>query len=139
MILLRRLASVAVFVALAALALLAGCDLRGEARDRGRDPVPTAAPAAERDDAPEFAPGQLEQHFRKHGAEMGFATKEEYLRAAQALVRGGPAVETWERGADSLFYRPETNEFAVLGGRNVIRTYFRPRDGRRYWERQKQR
>lgn len=134
--LLRRLASTLVFLAIAALTLLAGCDARGRPRDR--DPTADAV-AADREAAPQFAPGQLEQHFRKHGGEMGFATKEDYLRAAQALVRGGPGVETLRRGGDTLFYKEQTNEFAVLSDRNVIRTYFRPDDGRRYWERQKHR
>jgi pyocin large subunit-like protein len=139
--LLRRLCSILVFLAIAALTVLAGCDARGRPRDRDRAPEPPAAeaPAADREGAPRFAPGQLEQHFRKHGGEMGFATKEDYLRAAQALVRGGPGVETWRRGGDTLFFKEQTNEFAVLSDRNVIRTYFRPDDGRRYWERQKQR
>lgn len=138
-ILVRRLASIVVFLAIAALTLLAGCDARGRAhdRDRGRDAPTAEAPAADRAGAPRFAPGQLEQHFRKHGGEMGFATMEDYLRAAQALVRGGPGVETWRRGGDTLFYKEQTNEFAVLSDRNVLRTYFRPNDGRRYWERQK--
>jgi pyocin large subunit-like protein len=133
-LLLRRLASILVYLAIAALTLLAGCDARGRPHERSRE-----APAAERASAPRFAPGQLERHFRKHGREMGFATKEDYLRAAQALVRGGPGVETWRRGGDTLFYKEQTNEFAVLSDRNVIRTYFRPDGGRRYWERQKYR
>jgi pyocin large subunit-like protein len=71
---------------------------------------------------------------------MGFATKEDYLRAAQALLRGGPDVETLSRAnGDTLFFREKTSEFGVLSGRGVIRTYFRPSDGQRYWERQKQR
>src|SRR5262245_18796513 len=76
------------------------CDLRGldpPARDRRSAATSTAAAAQDAPDrdAPRFAPGQLEQHFRKHGTEMGFATQDEYLRAAQALVRGGAGVETW--------------------------------------------
>ncbi len=71
---------------------------------------------------------------------MGFATQADYLRAAQALVRGGPGVEALTRdGGDTLFYRTATGEFAVLSNRGVIRTYFKPDDGPRYWERQKQR
>jgi pyocin large subunit-like protein len=132
----RRLASLFVFLAVAALTLIAGCDARS--RDNGL--APSRSSAAYQADAPIFAPGQLERHFQKHGAEMGFTTAEDYLRAAQALVRGGPDVETLRRGGgDTLFYKERTNEFAVLSSRNVIRTYFRPDDGRRYWERQKRR
>jgi pyocin large subunit-like protein len=89
--------------------------------------------------APRFAPGQLEQHFQKHGAEMGFSSEADYLRAAQALVQGGPGVETYRRGGDTLYFRESTGEFAVVSDRNVLRTYFKPGDGRRYWERQKER
>jgi hypothetical protein len=89
--------------------------------------------------APHFAPGQLEHHFQKHGAEMGFSSQDDYLRAAQALVQGGPGVETYRRGGDTLFFRESTGEFAVVSDRNVLRTYFKPGDGRRYWERQKER
>lgn len=137
--LVRRLASILVHLALVALTLLAACDAPGRPGDRRRDVAPSAQPAAPDVRAPVFAPGQLERHFQKHGHEMGFATKEDYLRAAQDLVRAGPGVEILERGGDTLFYRAQTNEFAVLSHRNVIRTYFRPDDGRRYWERQKQR
>jgi hypothetical protein len=137
----RRLGSLLLFVLIAALTALAGCDLGCDipsGRSRGPEPVVTAPDPAVRD-APRFAPGQLEQHFEKHGAEMGIATQDDYLRAAQALVRGGPGVETFQRGGDTLFFKAQTGEFAVLSSRNVIRTYFRPSDGPRYWERQKQR
>jgi pyocin large subunit-like protein len=133
------LRSLLLYLAVAALTLLAGCDLPGRPSLRDRDPAPTAAAAQADRDAPRFAPGQLEQHFDKHGGEMGIPTKEAYLRAAQALVRGGPGIETYQRGDDTLFFKESTDEFAVLSGRGVIRTYFKPNDGRRYWERQKRR
>lgn len=135
----RRIASLVVFLAIAALTLLAGCDAREGPRGRDRRAEPARTVAQADRSGPQFAPGQLERHFEKHGAEMGFATKEEYLRAAQALVRGGPGVETWQRGGDTLFFKEQTNEFAVLSENGIIRTYFRPDDGRRYWERQKRR
>lgn len=118
--------------AIVALTLLSGC---GAAY---RDLPPRAeAHAALRDRAPRFAPGQLERHFWKHGVEMGFATMEEYLRAAQDLVRGGPGVEILHRWGDTLFFRAATGEVAILSSYGVIRTYFQPRDPERYWERQK--
>jgi pyocin large subunit-like protein len=134
MISLRRLALIFVPFAIAA---LGACDLDPGVRARGDEPAGVATSARAERGAPQFAPGQLEHHFAKHGGEMGFATKEDYLRAAQALVRGGPGVDTWRQGGDTLFFRESTNEFAVLSERGVIRTYFKPSDGRRYWERQK--
>ncbi|MFT3764975.1 MAG: hypothetical protein QM820_05575 [Minicystis sp.] len=137
--LIHRLAQVFVFLAIAALTLLTGCDLSEGPSHRGRDAAIATgqAPAAYRNETPQFAPGQLERHFLKHGGEMGFKNQEDYLRAAQAIVAGGPGIEIWHRDGDTLFYKASTNEFAVLSNRNVIRTYFRPDDGPRYWERQK--
>ncbi|APR86876.1 hypothetical protein A7982_12225 [Minicystis rosea] len=131
--LLRRITSILAFLAIAALTLVAGCSMQVE-RGEGTG---AAISAEERERAPVFAPGQLERHFEKHGWDMGFTTKEAYLQAAQALVRGGPGVEILHRGGDTLFYKESTNEFAVLSSANVIRTYFQPDGGRRYWERQK--
>ena len=110
--------------------------VRAAAAAEEPSPQPTPAPGRV---APRFAPGQLEHHFQKHGGEMGFASQGEYLRAAQALVMGGPGVEIYQRGGDTLFFKEATGEFAVVSDRNVLRTYFKPGDGRRYWERQKQR
>jgi pyocin large subunit-like protein len=134
MISLRRLAAIFVPFAIAA---LGACDLDLGERARRDEPAGVATSARPDRASPRFAPGQLEQHFAKHGGEMGFATKEDYLRAAQALVSGAPGVETWRRGGDTLFFRESTSEFAVLSERGVIRTYFKPSDGRRYWARQK--
>ena len=139
MSLFRRLIALLVPLATVVLALAAcqGHDSRWTGNPA--EPLPRSladAPSA----SPCFAPGQLEHHFQKHGLAMGFANQADYLRAAQALVRGGPDVETLRRdGGDTLFYRASTDEFAVLSDRNVIRTYFKPDDGPAYWERQKDR
>ena len=87
-------------------------------------------------EATTFAAGQLEAHFQKHAAEFGYESAAEYLRGAQALIRGGPGVGTFSRGTDTLFYRAATNEFGVLTNNGVIRTYFRPKQGMEYWLRQ---
>jgi len=147
--LVRRLIALVAPLALAAVGValaLTACDARwtgdpGEALPTApsespavRTHPPTRPPPL---NAPRFAAGQLEQHFQKHGLAMGFANQVEYLRAAQALVRGGPGVETWQRAdGDTLFFRAATGEFGVLSDRNILRTYFKPDDGPRYWARQ---
>src|SRR5580692_6385033 len=100
-----RLATV---LALAALLCVAACD-RGFPGHGSRDELVRVAAGSQEAPAPPtpgpapgwavpcFAPGQLDQHFLKHGAEMGFATEGDYLRAAQALVSGGPGVEIYRR------------------------------------------
>jgi pyocin large subunit-like protein len=80
-----------------------------------------------------FAAGKWLSHFAKHGSRLGFKTSIEYLRGAQALTRGGPGVSKFQRGTDTLFYKAATNEFAVLTNKGIIRTYFKPKDGIRYW------
>jgi hypothetical protein len=139
----------AALLALATVLFVTGCD--GGSRWTGNQEGPArAATAAEVPGPPSpvpapgrvpprFAPGQLEHHFAKHGGEMGFANQGDYLRAAQALALGGPGVETFRRGGDTLFFKEATGEFAVVSDRNALRTYFKPDDGRRYWERQMQR
>ncbi len=92
---------------------------------------------------PKFANDRfLDEHWRKHGLNpeefRPTLSREEYLKAAQnffALKRS--EVEIKERpNGDVLRYRISTNEFGVLSSRKVIRTYFRPDSGIRYWNRQ---
>lgn len=80
-----------------------------------------------------------ESHYRKHGAEFGNITKEEYLQKANELINSdSPDVlhKTEKEDGDYLFYNPKTNEFLVLSTDGYIRTYFKPDDGIEYWERQ---
>lgn len=56
---------------------------------------------------------------------------------ARAVVsRSG--VATAKRSGDTLYYDRRTNEFAVVSAKGVLRTYFKPSNGERYWEKQKQ-
>ena len=81
-----------------------------------------------------FATGKLlTQHFEKHGAEFGVKNAAQYLHAAQKFF-GGKGVETAMRGTDKLFYNQATNEFGVLRANGVIRTYFKPQEGRAYFD-----
>ncbi|MGH9970025.1 MAG: RHS repeat-associated core domain-containing protein [Pyrinomonadaceae bacterium] len=79
-----------------------------------------------------FAPGRWLSHFQSHGAEFGYKTSVEYLRGAQSLI-GRSGIRTMLRGGDQLFYDVARNEFAVLGGNGYIRTFFKPREGLKYW------
>ena len=89
---------------------------------------------------PRFEPGRWLKHFEDHAAEFGYRTPVEYLRGARDFV-ARTDVETFTRvggrtDGDRLFYDEATNYFAVLRKDGVLRTYFRPRDGRAYWLRQ---
>ncbi len=81
----------------------------------------------------------LEEHYRKHGREFGAITMDEYLRRARALrdrEAGGEVLEiVRDDGVITRFDR-STGAFLAFGRSGVIRTFFRPRDGERYFRRQ---
>ena len=129
--------SLALLLALAASA----CGAAPGPQTAARPSAATTPSAAARPVAalPNFAPGRLQSHFERHGAEFGYRTAEEYLQGARALVQGGEGVETLARGGDTLYYRASTNEFGVMSRERVIRTYFKPVQGARYFANQKRR
>lgn len=79
----------------------------------------------------------LDQHFEKHGIEMGFATAEEYEAAASAVINNPDALSKKEKeDNDFVYYVEETNEFVILSTDGYIRTYFLPSAGKAYYDRQ---
>jgi hypothetical protein len=110
-------------------------------------PAPTAAATGEATHG--FGPEigfhsheRLKDHFHKHGREVGAASEDDYLRLAQALRDrpvGGDVLEL--RRADGVYCRFDraSGGFLAFDRDGVIRTYFRPNDGERYFERQAQR
>lgn len=79
----------------------------------------------------------LDDHYQKHGIEMGFASPEEYLAAANAVVVNPKALHKKEKeDNDDVYYVEETNEFVVVSTDGYIRTYFNPSAGIDYYNRQ---
>lgn len=79
----------------------------------------------------------LEEHFEKHGMEMGFISAEEYEDAAAEVVANSEVLHKTEKeDGDDVYYLEETNEFVVVSTDGYIRTYFEPEDGMEYFERQ---
>ncbi|MGN6148491.1 MAG: hypothetical protein ACTHPD_08140 [Rhizomicrobium sp.] len=80
-----------------------------------------------------------EEHWEKHGAEFPeFHSARDYEEGALRFVTRPPQgtlIKTNDRG-DTLYYEPATNTFAVKDSRGEPRTFFRPDDGRAYWDRQ---
>ena len=84
-----------------------------------------------------FAPGQLEAHYLKHGYQFGQITQEQYLQGAQALLDAAPGGDILEKirpNGDIEHFRISTGEFAVMTKRGRIRTFFKTDYG--YWIRQ---
>ena len=79
----------------------------------------------------------LEQHYKKHGMEMGFESMEAYEEAAGAVVyHPDVLVKTEKEDGDHVYYIEESNEFVVISQDGYIRTYFNPSDGIEYFNRQ---
>ena len=78
-----------------------------------------------------------EEHFEKHGIEMGFTSAKEYEKAAAAVVSDSRALHKLEKeDGDDVYYLEETNDFVVVSPQGYLRTYFRPEDGIKYYRRQ---
>ena len=84
----------------------------------------------------------MDEHFAKHGAEFGNISEDEYLRAAQELrdrTVGGDVLEiVRDDGTVSRFDR-SSGAFIAFNRDGTIRTFFKPNDGERYFQRQAQR
>ena len=79
----------------------------------------------------------LQDHYTKHGIEMGFDSPEAYLAAANRVVNNPAALHKLEaEDGDDVYYVEETNEFVVVSTKGYIRTYFLPSGGKAYFDRQ---
>lgn len=79
----------------------------------------------------------LEQHYQKHGIDMGFNSAEEYERAAAAVPFDPEALHKTEaEDGDDVYYIESTNEFVVVSTDGYLRTYFNPDRGKDYFDRQ---
>lgn len=79
----------------------------------------------------------LDQHYDKHGIEMGFASAEEYeLAAYKVIIHPDTLHKIESEDGDDVYYREETNEFVVVSQDGYIRTYFNPSAGIDYYNRQ---
>jgi pyocin large subunit-like protein len=85
---------------------------------------------------------RLDEHFEKHGAEFGRITKQDYLRQAQLLRDAkvaDPILETVRRDGVTTRFDRQTGAFIAFNPNGVIRTFFKPNDGERYYRRQAER
>ncbi|MBO4506418.1 MAG: hypothetical protein J5728_08345 [Lachnospiraceae bacterium] len=79
----------------------------------------------------------LDQHYEKHGKEMGFASAADYEKAASDVVNNPDALNKIEKeDGDYVYYVEATNEFVIVSTDGYIRTYFLPSAGKSYYDRQ---
>ncbi len=110
--------------------------------DSGQDETSEQAAVSEVEQAPAVAynfrkPEYLQEHFEKHGAEFGYATAEEYLAGANRVVASPEALHKQEaEDGDDVYYLESTNEIVFVSTSGYLRTYFKPNDGKAYFDRQ---
>ncbi len=83
----------------------------------------------------------LNEHFDKHGAEFDglydYQTAEEYEHGASDVINNPDALyKTEADDGDGIFYLEDTNEIVFLASDDVIRSYFRPSAGKKYFDKQ---
>lgn len=79
----------------------------------------------------------LEEHYEKHGKDMGFPSAEVYEQAAATVVMNASALHKTEaEDGDDVYYLESTNEFVIVSTDGYIRTYFKPDAGIDYYNRQ---
>ncbi len=80
---------------------------------------------------------KLNDHYEKHGKEMGFSSAEDYEAAAKKVVLNKNSLHKLEEeDGDDVYYLEATNEFVIVSPEGYIRTYFNPSDGINYYNRQ---
>ena len=79
----------------------------------------------------------LNDHFEKHGIEMGFDSAESYEAAANEVINHPDTLHRIEEeDGDDVYYLEETNGFVIVSIDGYIRTFFYPDDGLEYFNRQ---
>ena len=79
----------------------------------------------------------LNQHYEKHGIEMGFDTIEEYVAAANAVISHPDVLHKKEaEDNDDVYFLEATSEFVIVSTDGYIRTYFIASGGIDYYNRQ---
>ena len=87
--------------------------------------------------AKNFAPGQLEVHYQKHGDQFGNITIDQYLALARELLNAPAGIDVLEKirpNGDILHFRVSSREFAAMTTYGRIRTYFKT--DMHYWMKQ---
>jgi hypothetical protein len=125
---------------------------RGRARDDNLAPakIPGAASAAETESGASSLlrlssedswgnPNSLARHFRDHGADFGATSAEDYANQAsqffQRSQREGLPTKIDSDGVIRV-YDPETNTFGSFNPDGTTKTFFTPKSGIDYWNRQ---
>ena len=79
----------------------------------------------------------LNDHYEKHGIEMGFDSAGSYEAAANEIIHNPDSLHRIEEeDGDDVYYLEENNGFVIVSVDGYIRTFFYPDDGLDYFNRQ---
>ncbi len=79
----------------------------------------------------------LNSHYKKHGIDMGFVSKEEYLDSANRVIANSAVMKKLEKeDGDEVYFLESTKELVIVSTDGFIRTYFIADDGIEYFNRQ---
>ena len=79
----------------------------------------------------------LQEHFEKHREEFEYTTAEEYLAGANRVIASPGVLHKQEaEDGDDVYYLEATNEIVFISTSGYLRTYFKPNDGKAYYDRQ---
>lgn len=79
----------------------------------------------------------LNDHYEKHGKEMGFDSAKSYEAAANEIINNPDSLHRIEEeDGDDVYYLEENNGFVIVSVDGYIRTFFYPDDGLDYFYRQ---
>lgn len=78
----------------------------------------------------------LTDHFEKHKDEFDYNNAQEYLEGANQVINDPNALHKLEaEDGDDVYYLEATNELVIVSTDGYIRTYFKPSDGIKYFNR----
>ena len=90
--------------------------------------------------AKDFNRSTISIHFSEHGKEVGASSKDDYIakaiKFANSIDRKKNVSFIDEKGS-TYKYQEQTNKFAIIDKNGIIITYFKPKDGKDYYDRQK--
>ena len=90
--------------------------------------------------AKDFNRSKLNQHFEKHGVEMNSPTKESYVAHAVSFcnyVDRKNCISFIDKKGSTYKYNKVTNTLAIVTKDGYVITYFKPKDGIKYYNKEK--
>ena len=82
-----------------------------------------------------LTPELREDDYNKYGIDMGFTSAEEYELSASVVINNPDAISKMAKsGEGMIFYLESTNELVVVSEDGFIGDYFKPVDGKKYFD-----